>query len=296
MWILVTGASGFVGRHLGPALEAAGHSLLAPELDVTDAAAVQKAVADARPDAAIHLAALSFVPDAEARPDAAYAVNFRGARNLLEAVRREAPSARVLLVGSGTSYGAGRPGDPPFAESAPLRPEDAYARTKAAADLLGAVYARRGLDVVRVRPFNHTGPGRPEAFVESSFARQLAEMEAGLRPARLEVGNLDAVRDFLAVEDVVEAYRRLLDPDVPARAYNVASGRGRTIRELLDVLLGASSLRPEVRTERARWRPANASVGSPERIAHVTGWAPRVPLEAALRALLESWRRAVRAA
>lgn len=295
MRVLVTGASGFVGARLRPALEAAGHTVLAPELDVADGPALAAAVARLRPEAAVHLAALSHVPDAEARPEAAYRVNFLGARNLLEAVRTGAPAARVLLVGSGAAYGAAPAGGASFTEESPLRPGDAYGRTKAAADLLGAVYARRGLDVLRVRPFNHTGAGRPETFVESSFARQIAEIEAGARPPHLEVGNLDAVRDFLPVEDVVSAYLRLLEPAVPARAYNVASGRGTTIRELLDLLLTRSSVRPEIRVDPSRWRPADASVGSAARLARATGWAPRVPLGDALGALLESWRHELRA-
>lgn len=294
--VLVTGASGFVGARLRPALERAGHAVLAPDVDVVDGPGLAAVLERLQPEAVVHLAALSFVPEAEAHPEAAYRVNFRGARNLLEAVRSGAPAARVLLVGSGASYGAAPAGSAAFAEEAPLRPGDAYARTKAAADLLGAVYARRGLDVLRVRPFNHTGPGRPDAFVESSFARQLAEIEAGRRPPRLDVGNLDAVRDFLPVEDVVEAYLRLLDPAVPAQAYNVASGRGTTIREILELLLARSAARPEIRVDRARWRPTDASVGSPARLERLTGWAPRVPLAEALGALLEAWRREVRAA
>ena len=150
--------------------------------------------------------------------------------------------------------------------------------------------------MVRVRPFNHTGPGRPDRFVESSFARQIAEIEAGLRPPKMAVGNLDAVRDFLDVEDVLDAYVRLLDPEVPAGVYNVASGKGTSIRDLLDLLLAETSIRPEVKVDQARWRPADSSVGSAERLEKATGWAPTIPLRETLRRLLDGWRQAVGAA
>jgi GDP-4-dehydro-6-deoxy-D-mannose reductase len=224
-----------------------------------------------------------------------YRVNFLGACSILEAARKTSPGVRLLLVGSGHVYGAADPGAPPFDESSPLRPDSPYSWTKTAADLLGSVYQRRGVDVVRVRPFNHTGAGRPDRFVESSFARQIAEIEAGLRPPTIEVGNLDAVRDFLDVEDVIEAYLRLLDPKVPAGPYNVASGEGISIRDLLDLLLAETWVRPEVKLDRARWRPANSSVGCAERLEKATGWAPRVPLRETLKRLLDGWREAVRA-
>jgi GDP-4-dehydro-6-deoxy-D-mannose reductase len=225
-----------------------------------------------------------------------YRVNFLGAHSILEAARKISPGVRLLLVGSGHVYGAADPGAPPFDERSPLRPDSPYAWSKAAADLLGGIYASRGVDVVRVRPFNHTGAGRPDQFVESSFARQIAEIEAGLRSPKIAVGNLDAVRDFLDVEDVVEAYVRLLDPKVPAGPYNVASGKGTSIRELLDALLADTSIRPEVKVEHARWRPADTSVGSEERLAKATGWAPTIPLRETLKRLLDRWREAVGAA
>jgi GDP-4-dehydro-6-deoxy-D-mannose reductase len=297
MRVFVTGAAGFVGRRLEARLAAEGARVIGTdlELDVADGARVADAVSAARPDAIVHLAAISFVPEAESNPRAVYRVNFLGACSILEAARRISPGVRLLLVGSGHVYGAADPGVPPFDESSPLRPDSPYSWTKTAADLLGGVYQRRGVDVVRVRPFNHTGAGRPDRFVESSFARQIAEIEAGLRPPTIEVGNLDAVRDFLDVEDVIEAYLRLLDPKVPAGPYNVASGEGISIRDLLDLLLAETWVRPEVKLDRARWRPANSSVGCAERLEKATGWAPRVPLRETLKRLLDGWREAVRA-
>jgi GDP-4-dehydro-6-deoxy-D-mannose reductase len=298
MQVFVTGVAGFVGQRLRARLEAKGARVIGTdlELDVAHAGRVADAVAAARPDAIVHLAAISFIPEAESNPRAVYRANFLGAHSILEAARKISPGVRLLVVGSGHVYGAAEPGAPPFDERSPLRPDSPYAWSKAAADLLGGVYASRGVDVVRVRPFNHTGAGRPERFVESSFAHQIAEIEAGLRPPKIAVGNLDAVRDFLDVEDVVEAYLRLLDPKVPAGPYNVASGRGTSIRELLDSLLAHTSIRPEVKVDQTRWRPADASVGSAQRLAQATGWAPTIPLRETLKRLLDHWREAVGAA
>jgi GDP-4-dehydro-6-deoxy-D-mannose reductase len=291
--VFVTGADGFVGRTLVERLRARGDEPLGTdrdELDVTDGARVRAALAAARADALVHLAAVSFVPDAEHDRARAFRVNYVGTRNVLAAAAAEAPRARVLLVSSSTVYGSAPPGAPPFDEAAPLRPASAYARTKAAADLLGAAFAARGLAVWRARPWNHTGPGRPDRFVESSLARQLAEMEAGRRAPRLEVGALESVRDFLHVDDVIDAYLALLDRAPPPGAYNVASGAGVTIRELLERLLAQTRVRPEVAVAPARLRPPDASVGSAARLAACTGWAPRRPLDAALAELLAWWR------
>jgi GDP-4-dehydro-6-deoxy-D-mannose reductase len=298
MRVFVTGVAGFVGRRLEARLRAAGAQVIGTdlELDVGNAGRVATAVAEARPDAIVHLAAISFVPEAARNPQAVYRVNFLGARSILEATQKLSPAVRLLLVGSGHVYGSVAPDAPPFDESAPLRPDSPYAWSKAAGDLLGGFYEKRGVNVIRVRPFNHTGPGRPDRFVESSFARQIAEIEAGLRPAKMAVGNLDAIRDFLDVEDVLDAYLRLLDPEVPTGPYNVASGKGTSIRDLLDLLLAESSIRPEVEVDKARWRPADSSVGSAERLEKATGWAPTIPLRETLRYLLDGWREAVRAA
>jgi GDP-4-dehydro-6-deoxy-D-mannose reductase len=295
--ILVTGADGFVGSALCARLRARGDAVVATDraaLDVCDAARVRAAVAEARPDALVHLAAISFVPEAEADRAGAFRVNYLGTRHVLAAVAGAAPRCRVLLVSSSAVYGPAAPGAAPFDESAPLAPAGAYARTKAAADLLGAAYAARGLHVLRARPWNHTGAGRPERFVESSFARQLVEIEAGRRPPRLAVGALDSVRDFLHVDDVIDAYLALLDADAPPGAYNVASGRALTIRALLERLKARAGVRADVVVDPARLRPPDASVGDAGRLAARTGWAPRRPLEQALDALLAFWRERIR--
>jgi len=302
MRVLVTGARGFVGGRLVRRLAEAGHEPRGAgrEVDVTDARAVERAVAEAAPDAVVHLAAVSFVPASLGAPVTTFRVNFLGTRHVLEAVRRHARGARVLVVSTGHVYGTAPADAPAFGEDAPLRPESPYARAKAAADLLARAFAERGVDVVRARPFNHTGRGRGAQFVEASFALQLARIERGLAPPRIAVGNLDAVRDFLDVEDVVDAYLRLLDERVPPGVYNVASGRARTVREVLDALLALASLPAgaalAVDVEPARWRPTDRAVGDATRLREATGWRPAVPFEETLRALLEGARAAVCAA
>jgi GDP-4-dehydro-6-deoxy-D-mannose reductase len=253
-------------------------------------------MAELAPRAVVHLAAQSSVAQSNDAPEESARINFVGARNLLEAVARHAPRARVLLVGSGEQYGPAETGAAPWTEAAALRPRSPYARSKACADLLGARYAADGCDIVRVRAFNHTGPGQSDVFVLASFARQAAEIAAGRRDPELAVGNLDSVRDFLDVDDVVDAYLRLLDPRVPAGAYNVASGIGRRIGALLDALRAEAGIQARVRMDPARMRPADASVGDAAKLRAATGWSPRVPFELTLRRLLDDWRARVAAA
>jgi len=296
--VFVTGAEGFVGGHLLPRLESDGHDVVATdrELDVGDAAAVDAFVAKLRPDAIVHLAAVSSVPESRREPTLTYRVNFLGTRSILAAATRHAPDSRVLLVGSSDEYGSAEPDAPAFTEASPLRPESPYSRTKAAASLLGADFAERGLGVVRVRAFNHTGPGQSDVFVVSSFARQLAEIESGRREPLMRVGNLDSVRDFLDVRDVVEAYVRLLEPGVPPAVYNVASGRGLRIGAILERLCSFATRRPTIETDPARMRPTDRSVGDASRLRAATGWEPRVAFDDTLAELLQDWRRRISAA
>lgn len=297
--MLVTGAGGFVGRKLLAKLASEGHetSGFDVEVDVADGPAVRGAIANARPDAVVHLAAISSIAATLQDPAAAFRVNFLGTHHVLEACRESVPGCRVLFVGSGSVYGTAAPGAPAFTEASPFRAESPYARTKAAGDLLAGQYSARGLSMVRVRPFNHTGAGRPDTFVESSFARQVAEIEAGTRSPQLAVGNLDSVRDFLHVDDVIDAYCRLIDPDVPDDAYNVASGEGRRIGDLLQRLLEMANLvgRVEVSLDRARFRATDRAVGDAARLRRTTAWRPRADLDSTLLELLDSWRQQIRA-
>jgi len=296
----VTGAAGFIGRHLVPRLEGAGWAISRADraVDVSDARAVDRALERAAPDAVVHLAAVSSVAASEGDPERTRRVNVEGTRALLAATARRAPHARVLLIGSGQQYGTTRSGPTPFDESAPLRPDSTYAETKAEAEQLGAEYAQRGLDVIRVRAFNHVGPGQSDAFVVSSFAKQIAEIECGCRDPVLRVGNLDSVRDFLDVQDAVEAYAALLHPALASGVYNVASGVGVRVGDVLEALLALTPRRSEIEVEvdPARLRPTSYSVGDATRVRAATGWQPRVPLADTLARTLEAWRAELSAA
>ncbi len=292
MRVFVTGARGFVGGHLVPRLIAAGCEVEAAdrELDVCDRAAVEARLAALRPEAVVHLAAQSSVSASAEDPEGTRRVNVGGALSVLEGALRCGSQPRILLVGSADQYGSAELGAPPVTEDSPLAPASAYARSKAEAERLGSEYARRSLEVVRVRAFSHSGPGQSDAFALSSFARQIAEIEACRREPVLRVGNLDSVRDYLDVDDVVEAYLRLLDRRVAAEIYNVASGVGSRLGDLLDLLLDLADPRPAIEFEAQRFRPADCSVGDASRLRAATGWKPAVPIRRMLERLLDDWR------
>jgi GDP-4-dehydro-6-deoxy-D-mannose reductase len=310
--VLITGAAGFVAGHLvemlreeEPDVELFGitrpHGTPAHvpgrvtviEADLLDAAGTEAAVTMAQPDRVVHLAAQSSPQKSWADPEGTIRTNVVGALNLLEAVRKCRTPPRVLLIGSSEEYGLASPSEIPLRETAPLRPSSPYAVSKIAQGYLGLQYALAyGVPVVRTRTFHHTGPGRGESFAESSFARQIAEIERGGRDPVLAVGNLDAIRDFADVRDVVRAYWLLLDRGESGEVYNVCTGRGRRIRDLLDVLLKLSGVRVDVRVDEKRLRPSDIPVlvGDPDKLQRATGWEPRIPLERTLKDLLDDWR------
>lgn len=295
MRVFVTGAAGFVGGYLLPHLEGAGMTVTATdrEVDVTDPRSLGAAIRRARPDAIVHLAAQSSVQASYANPLEAFRINYLGSLTLLRVIAADASAARVLLIGSSDAYGDAGSGKRPIRESDPLRPTSPYARSKAAAELLGALAAAdRGLDVVRVRAFTHIGRGQTDRFVASSFAKQIAEIARGSREPRLAVGNLDSVRDFLDVRDVVDAYCRLLDPGVPPGVYNVASGRGVAVREILDTLIELAGVSPEIEVDASRYRPTDQRIGDASRLRKATGWSPAIDLRDTLAGMLDFWRAA----
>lgn len=309
--ILVTGAEGFVGAWLLPALESRGDSTIATfrpgmepgspaphrewrPCDIRDPSALAQRVREGKLDAIVHLAALASPPEAEADPLAALATNTLAVDSLVLAMLQSARSARLLYVSTGEVYGARPLGAPAARECDPLRPESLYAATKAAAECRLLLAAEsEGLDVVVARPLNHSGPGRPDRYVESSFARQIAEIECGRRESTIRVGNLAPVRDFLDVRDVVAAYLQLLETGESASVYNVCSGRGRSIREILEYLLGRARCEVRVEVDPARFRPSGssglASVADPARL-QALGWRAHHPFEETLETLLDSWR------
>jgi GDP-4-dehydro-6-deoxy-D-mannose reductase len=311
--LLVTGAGGFVGGHLvelvrREAPDTSLHGVVLPhgslawstskgarvvEADLDDPAAAAAVIQDVRPDGIVHLAGQSSVHQSWLDPGGTLRTNVLGIVHLLDAARSASLRPAVLVVGSAEEYGPVSEAELPIREDAPLRPASPYAVSKVAQSALARLYgAAGGMRVVLTRTFHHTGPGRGEAFAESSFARQIAEIEHGLRPPVIEVGNLDAVRDFSDVRDVVRAYLLLLEKGEPGEAYNVCSGRGLRIREVLDLLLASSSARVEVRVDQERLRPADvpAQVGDPSRLRAATGWEPRIPLARTLADLLSDWR------
>ncbi|MEZ4218603.1 MAG: GDP-mannose 4,6-dehydratase [Myxococcota bacterium] len=300
MRVYVTGGRGFVGRHLERRLRALGLDVLgcdagAAEVDVTDRDAIRRALDEAAPDAVVHLAAQSSVARSFAEPASSFRVNYLGAVNLLDAVAAQPRRPRVLLVGSADQYGGRAPGSPPLRESDALRPASPYARSKAAAELLGRAAIARGADVVAVRAFNHSGPGQAPHFVAASFAEQLAQVAAGRRAPVLRVGNLASVRDLLHVDDVVDAYAALLTPDAPPGVYNVASGRPHAIRELLDALVAAADVDVAIEVDPARVRPTDQLTGDAAKLRAATGWEPAHDLAALARALTEDFRARVAA-
>ena len=298
MKVLVTGADGFVGTHLvralrdrGDTVEACGGPGGAGQLEIRDRVAVEIRVREVRPERVIHLAGVSSVARSHDEPSATIEVNVLGAAHLLDAVRRHASGARVLLVGSGEAYGAVRQGHR-ASETDPERPLSPYAASKVAAEVLARqMSAAYGLQVVLARPFNHLGPGQSAGFVVPSFANQLIQIADGQAAPVISVGDLSPVRDFSHVLDVIDGYLLLLEQGRPGEIYNLCSGDGHSIGGLLHELQRLVGTRAEVRVDPQRLRPVEIPwlVGDPSR-AESLGWRRRRTVGDALRDLIESLR------
>lgn len=298
--ILVTGAGGFVGRHLLPALAChlPGQQAVAATADLADAGAVAAEINRVRPAACIHLAAISALSAAREDPERAWRVNLHGSLALAHALLRHAPGCILVFASSadayGASFGSGRAVD----ESAPLAPLSLYAATKAAADLALGALVPDGLRLVRVRAFNHTGPGQSPRFVVPAFARQAARIAAGLQKPVVEVGNLEPQRDFLDVRDVCAGYALCIaraDTLPPGAIVNLASGQPRRIGDVLADVLREAGIDAQVQPNTARQRPSDIPVayGDASRARKHLGWTPRIPWATTLRDVAADWRERV---
>lgn len=312
MHILITGATGFVGTHLRryilahtewtitgtsyphpapAALDQERENLLMA--DLRDAATVKSLLENHPPDYIVHLAAQSHVPTAYKNPWGTLENNILGQLNLLQSCLDLKLKPRILIIGSGEEYGRATADEMPLTETHPLRPENPYSVSKVTQDMLGyQFFISYDLPVIRMRPFNHVGPGQSSRFVLAAFASQVAAIEAGQQEPVISVGNLTPARDFTDVRDVVLAYYSALLKGQPGEVYNVASGTPRSIQSLLDTLLSLSDVEIRIDTDLQRYRPADIPIiyGSAEKLQQHTGWKVQIPFEETIREVLQEWR------
>ncbi len=314
MRLLITGITGFVGSHMAEYALAHGAEVFGSsrwrsrteniehlrsqikliECDLRDLASVRGLLETAEPTHVVHLAAQSFVGASWQTPAETLSTNIISQVNLLEGIRRFTIAPRVLVVGSSEEYGFVCRDELPIRETNPLRPLSPYAVSKVAQDMMGYQYFMSyGLPIIRTRAFNHEGPRRGEVFVTSNFAKQVAEIEAGMREPTMSVGDLTPRRDFSDVRDVVRGYWLLLERGEPGEVYNLCSGRSWAIQQVLEFLLEQSRVkRIAVETDPARLRPSDVMIleGDSSKIRKATGWEVEIPFERTLKDLLAYWR------
>ncbi|MBN8620349.1 MAG: GDP-mannose 4,6-dehydratase [Anaerolineae bacterium] len=314
MRILITGAGGFVGQHLihhlrtcypqaelhGTVLEPASSqddTTVWHALDLKNESAVQAMLAAVQPDQIYHLAAQSSPRRSFSIPWETLENNIRLQLNIILGCLALQQSPRLLVISSAEIYGPTRISKQPISEDAPLQPANPYGVSKVAQDLLALQYfLSHKLPIIRVRPFNHFGPGQSEGFVATDFAVQVARIEASQQPPVMEVGNLTGQRDFTDVRDIVRAYQLIMEKGIPGEVYNIASGKTHSIQSLLDTLLRLSSVEIQVRTDPARMLPIDIPViqGDAARLRQITGWEPTIDFETTLLDILNDWRIRVR--
>ena len=315
MRALITGLTGFAGSHLAeyilaehPEVEVFGSyrwrsrtenvehfgpRVTLIEADLRDYSSVHALLGQVRPDYVFHLAAQSYVPASWRAPAETLSTNITGQTNLFEAIRDLGLDPVVQIACSSEEYGLVHPDETPIRETNPLRPLSPYAVSKVGQDFLAYQYFQSfGLRAVRTRGFNHTGPRRGDVFVTSNFAKQVASIEAGLQEPVIRVGNLDAIRDFTDVRDMVRAYWLAVERGRPGEVYNIATGHGIRIREVLDRLIALSQVEVKVEIDPARLRPSDVEIliGDSSKFRADTGWEPRIPFEQTLRDVLDYWR------
>jgi GDP-4-dehydro-6-deoxy-D-mannose reductase len=310
---LVTGAAGFAGSHLTGFLIQDGFETYGTDLserslralpdavrkaqlvacDVRDREGIGRIVSGVAPDVVFHLAGVASVLQCERNPTLTIETNIVGSCNLLDAVRDNTPEARTIVVSSSEVYGKVMPEQLPLGEDAPVKPANFYGVTKASVELLSKLYVTRyGMDVVILRPFNHIGARQSPAFVCADFASQIAKMERGLIPPRMDVGDLTVERDFTDVKDMVRGYVLAARRGRSGETYNLCSGTGHRIEEVLNTLLGHAKVPIEVHHDPAKLRGSEIPVlvGTADKVARETGWYPEIPLETTLRDILDYWR------
>lgn len=328
MRALITGVGGFAGGHLAeylahhttwdlfglarsrpaadggtvrPAVDpawAAGLRLQMVAADLNDYGDTRAALAEVRPDLVFHLAAQAIVQRALVDPEATLINNLRGQFYLLRAVRELELPARLLVIGSSEEYGHVTPDDLPVNEDTPFRPENPYAVSKIATDMMALQHViAYKMAIIRLRPFNHIGPRQTEHFVTAAFARQVARIEAGMQEPVVRVGNLNAERDFTDVRDMVRAYYLAARHGTPGEVYNIGSGRATPVRAILDMLVGMSHVTVHIEQDPARMRPADVPVivCDPRRFQQLTGWRAEIPIERSLADILNYWRARIQA-
>jgi len=314
---LVTGYDGFVGPYLAEHLLSHGRRVLGTmykglreipphpcternrqksviilPVDLVNYEDVFKIIQEVQADEVYHLAGISHVPTSWDNPRLTFSTNVMGTVNLLEAIRQSGRPARILVVSSAEVYGRPDPLDFPTRESAALRPDNPYAASKAAIDILAYQWSKYpGMHVVRVRPFSHTGPGQSPNFVCPGFARQLAAISLGIAPPLMKVGDLTVRRDFTDVRDVVKAYRLVLEKGASGEVYNVCSGKSRSMKCILQILKSFSDKKVRAETDPARLRLSDVpeTRGSNARLKKVTGWRPQIAFSRTLRDLYDYW-------
>ncbi|MDA0691303.1 MAG: GDP-mannose 4,6-dehydratase [Nitrospinae bacterium] len=307
---LITGIHGFAASHLADFLLEQNEEVfgIARSLDndlninhiqdqiqvslcnIRDRSAIKKILEAVRPDRIYHLASVSFVPQAEKEGDTSFETIFNGTWNVLESVRELGLNCRILSVGSSEAYGMA--GEGRVKEDRALQPISLYGVSKAAAELLAHSYfVRDGLDVIRTRPYNHTGPRQDSRFVCSSFARQIAAIEKGAK-AVIKTGNLESYRDFMDVRDTVSAYHAIMEHGKAGEVFNVCSGEVTSVQVILETLLEISGVSIRIETDPKLFREAKpvSAFGDNSFLRQRTGWGPEFGLEQTLCDLLDHWR------
>lgn len=310
---LITGVTGFVGSHMAELLlkeevevygiqrwrskteniESIQDKIQIEEADLLDAHSLYTVIDKIKPDYIFHLAAQSFVQSSWASPTQTLEVNIIGSAHLFEAVRKTGLPIPIQIACSSEEYGKVLPNEVPIKETNPLRPLSPYAVSKLAMDYLGYQYFESyGMNIIRTRGFNHTGPRRGEVFAESSFAKQIAEIEKGKREPVVHVGNLEAQRDYTDVRDMVRAYYLAVQKCDPGEAYNIATGSAWKISKVLDLLLSFAKVKVEIRPDPSRMRPSDVEIliGDNTKFVQKTGWKPEIPFEKTMEDLLNYWR------